>query len=116
MVKKSKNVNVVADISLYGNREIGFGWLAGTDGGQLYGTGEPVAGQSCTDCVFQAAARLAGDRRFARNHKAIVRIFEPRGQMMAEMKLHSPTYFGNLKWQVAPVYEIQLADILAASE
>lgn len=110
-IKTAKTTAAPAEICLYGNREIGAGWLARTPDGRLLGDGDPVEGRMFTEAVWQAqdaleAAGVKGGR---------VRIFAAGGQRMAEEYLTHRAYFGDLKWTAAPVIEISVEAILAAA-
>jgi len=109
MTKTTKKAEtLVAEIALYGTQAVGAGWLARTADGRMFGTGEPNVRHNFTSAVWAAcdALRAAGCQ-------GLVRIFEPKGQLMSTVSLGGLVdrripYFGDLKWSPAPVYTINL--------
>ena len=102
---------VVADICLYGAGAVGAGWLARTQDGQMFGTGEPHAGRTMTSATW-----LACDALCSAGVSGLVRIFEPNGAMMATVSLaglkhRALPYFGDLKWTAAPVYALSVTAV-----
>lgn len=84
---------VVADLCLYGNRGIGFGYLLAAGNKILSGDGEPKADRDLTTCLFMAAADLS-ERGI---HEGIVQVVAPGGESMAEVDLGwGMPYYGML--------------------
>lgn len=108
---KSKALKIVAEICLYGNREVGSGWLASVPGGHLLGDGEPRSYWSLTDALWMAV----GELRVMGVASGAVRIFAPGGRFAADVKLSEVGYYGNLPWKAAPQYEIDVAELIRAS-
>lgn len=115
----TKSTKLVAEICLYGNGPTGCGagWLARLADGSLLGDGEPKAGRSFTEAVFQACDHVlrAYGACGGRPRTAIVRVFASGGERMADTDARHPGYFGDLKWQPATVYVIEAADLNAAA-
>jgi hypothetical protein len=106
---------LLAEICLYGNMEVGAGWLVRTHDGKMAGTGEPRqtadGPESFTVAVYKACLWLR-DNGYKSGD---VRIFAPGGRKMAEMPVQSFRYYGAIKWKAAPVLEISAEDIERAS-
>ena len=111
MVRQKAKVKVVADICLYGTRDIGIGWLAQVIGGKLLGNGEPIRNQTSTEAVWLACHAINYDGISSGR----VRIFAPRGEKMAVADLNHPGYYGDLKWQAAIRYTIDVSELSASS-
>lgn len=112
VVMNAKQKNTVmenATICLYGNRDIGFGWLA-VYGGECYGNGEAKEGRGCTECVFQACDALV-----KAGATGNVEIYNPGATMMATANVNRPGYYGNLKWGPAKVWVIGVEEIEEAA-
>lgn len=105
MKATKKNPVENATVCLYGNRDIGFGWLA-VYCGECYGDGEAKAGRGCTDCVFQACESL--EKAGATGN---VEIYNPGATMMATADVRRPGYYGNLKWGPAKVWVLGVEEI-----
>jgi hypothetical protein len=106
---------VVGSICLYGSQECGAGYLAAIGplkDGQLYGTGDPVLGRSMTQAVWIATHHFSE----AGIYRGIVKVYASGGKLVADYDLATIKYFGELKWEPAPVYTIAMEDILAAAE
>lgn len=86
---------ITAVVCLYGNRNIGAGWIVSDKKGQA-GTGEPVANKSFTEAVYEAVDALK-----ARGVTGTIRIFAAGGQHYAEVGVDRVPYFGDLKWNAA---------------
>lgn len=99
-----------ATICLYGNWDIGFGYIA-VLGDKTFGDGEPVKFRSCTDCVWLACEEL-----IAAGFDGLVEIYAAGGERRAVSHVRKVGYFGNLKWERAEPLVIQMVDILAAAE
>lgn len=107
---------IAAEICLYGTQAVGAGWLARTADGRMFGDGEPNIRRNMTSAVW-----LACDELRAAGVSGLVRIFEPTGQMVSTVALdglkhRAIPYFGDLKWEAAPVYTISAEALIAASE
>lgn len=91
---------IVAEICLYGNREIGFDYLARTDAGftadSMPGTGEPMRFESMTAAIW------AADRELAPLAGRYVNIFAPGGERYTEARLGSIPSAGSLAWVPVP--------------
>lgn len=113
--RKPRKVENVADICLYGAPSCGYGWLASTADGRMFGTGEPRITRSLTDSLWYAALDLIG--YLGERPQGNVRIFAPGGQRMAILRLAEVTrkYYGDLVWTPAPVLEISAEAIEAAT-
>lgn len=91
------NLNVVAEVALYGTRFTGAGWLARTKESPVFGEREPAAERSFTDAVFEAVGQLQRGHQLTAGH---VRIMAPGGEAMAFVDLAEPVpTFGSLEWQ-----------------
>jgi hypothetical protein len=101
----TRKTSIVAEICLYGTSTIGAGWLAQTADGKMFGDGEPVAGRNFTHAVWLAVEALQD------NHvtRGMVRIFAAGGQMMAVVDINKLGYYGDLKWQPAIQYVVEVA-------
>lgn len=102
----ARTVVPVAEICLYGNSAAGSGWIACiADGAKIIGNGELKPGRSMTEAVWLAADELEG----ADITRGIVRIFMAGGDLCADVEIgkHIP-YFGDLRWQRAPLYAISV--------
>ena len=109
-------MSLVAEITLYGNHEIGAGWLARTkaEPGNILGDGEPVAGRPFTVAVWMAdnALKETGCK------PGKVRIFAAGGERYAEAALGNIPYYGSLEWRDASEFAVTVPAeaIEAASE
>lgn len=124
MAKTTKTTNpVVADICLYGNSQIGAGWLVamnpevvvvpvGSKG--LIGTGDPVEGQSFTEAVFQAMDHVLAA---AGQVTGQVRIFHPGGETMTVVQVGDFLNYGTLVSRRVPavVYVVPVDALMAAA-
>jgi len=100
----------VADICLYGGATHGAGYFARTIDGRMFGDGEIVQTRSLTSAIWLACQDLCD----AGVESGTVRVFEPRGELMASFQFGSQwPYFGNLKWTAAPQLVINAADLEA---
>ena len=119
-ITKAMEESVVADVCLYGTRDVGAGWLVemnpaytlDSTGKTMLGDGEPNAMRGFTEAIYQAchAVRLAmGGMSYG-----MVRIYEPNGKMMALASVNHPGYFGDLKWSAAPVFAMNLSELVEA--
>lgn len=106
---------ITADICLYGNRETGAGWLARTSDGTLLGDGEPRVNWNFTYAINDAADAIVAHERANGRESHYARVFASGGRMMATMSLKRPGWFGDLKWEQAPVLEISAEAIDAAA-
>lgn len=121
MTNANKTSTVSAEIALYGNREVGFGYLATVEGkfGQtciIAGDGQPRVGTLLTDCLFSGRQAL---ERQGVDGKATVAIYAPGGERVAYLPLRKISNFGAIPgtaWQAAPVYVLSAAEILRAAE
>lgn len=110
MSKRTKNI--VAEICLYGNSQVGIGYLATEKAyNRTHGTGEPCSGRGATGAVFLAC----DDLKRAGCPDGLVRVFAMGGERMADIDLCNPPYFGDMKWVPATVYEVAVEDLLAAA-
>lgn len=88
---------IVGSICLYGNRDVGAGWIASTEvAGQAktFGDGTPAVGRTFTEAVWQAkdAIRKAGTA------SGRIRIFAAGGEFYADDKVERTAYFGDLRF------------------
>jgi len=109
MGDKKRAAGEVGDICLYGNRQTGAGWIATAVDGQQAGDGEPREGRCFTLAVALAVEALEEMADWGRYSWAWV--YEPSGRRRAKVDLMSPGYFGELVWEPAPVYEIDLSKL-----
>ncbi len=106
MAAKSKSPEAI--VCLYGNLEIGAGWLVSinrsnpkTGGGlTMLGTGEPVAVRTCTTAVWQALEAIRETGLLATT--AAVRVFAAGGEAYADLRLHENKWYGDLVWNHIP--------------
>lgn len=111
--KSSQATKPVADVCLYGNTQIGFGYLTRVEStGKMTGDGEPKEGRSCTDCLHLAKADLEAQGIAG---KAQIAIFMAGGERVSYVGIQDVTYFGSLKWEVAPVLTINATDLMTAA-
>lgn len=103
---------VVAEVCLYGTSFTGAGYLARTAAGRMFGTGDPVKERTFSEALWRAQHEL----RQAGTPDGPVAVFSPDGQRVALVGLNEATYFGALDWKPAPVYEIPVEALLAASQ
>ena len=106
----AKSKKLVAEVTLYGNGPsgCGAGFLVRLEDGRMLGTGDPVAGRSFTEAVWQAfrAAREAGVV------EGLVRVFNPHGRHCDLPADRTPPYFGDLKWSdTATVYTLDVSEL-----
>lgn len=106
-----RKLKLVAEIALYGTPQHGAGFIAHGPGGHIAGDGELRPYWSMTEAVWMALSEL----RVAGISEGIVRIFAPGGQLMAESEISKVGYYGNLKWQRAPQYSIEVEELVRAS-
>lgn len=106
---------VVAEITFYGTRQTGAGFLAYAAGRKIAGSGDPVQGRGFTDALFLAVQAL-NDAGIV---DGFVAVYEPSGLKMALIDLaFTVPYYGDLAWLPAPVYVLSVTDgllTLAAS-
>lgn len=95
-----------ADICLYGNRETGSGWLAALPDGHLLGDGEPMASRMFTEAIWQAQDALV---RAGLSLRTPVRIFDVGGMRIARATVALIPPYGDLKWEAAPFYVLEVA-------
>lgn len=86
----------VAEICLYGAQSCGSGYLARTQAGGRFGTGDLVSGRSMTEAVWLAV----DDIRQSGVTRGVVQIFAAGGERVARVDLgsHVPTV-GELPWR-----------------
>ena len=77
----------------------------------MLGDGEPAIGRGATGALWLAceALRNAGA-------SGSIEVFEPTGRLRAVCDAKRPGYFGDLKWEPAPVLLIGADEIMAAAE
>lgn len=102
-----------AEICLYGNHDIGAGWLARIDKDRrMFGDGEPCEGRSFTEAVYMAAGTLV-----ANGCKGYAMIYDPTGRRQARVRLGGHIgYYGDLPWEPARQWQIDLDQLMAAAE
>lgn len=107
----SRTQKIVAEIYLYGTNKIGFGWLASYRG-QILGDGEPKAGRSCTETVWDACDSLRVAIQANDGGKAgafgLATVFAPGGQHEGEIEIGRPGYYGDIEWRAARVYVVDV--------
>ena len=109
--KSRKNQNIVAEICLYGNHQIGAGWLARLENGELLGDGEPRQGRCFTSAVWLAADEV----RKHVSQSGYAWVYAAGGRMRAKIEIAHVGYFGNLPWESAAPLEISSEAIEAAA-
>lgn len=103
---KRTNKTVVAEVCLYGNSEIGAGWLASVNGiPGILGDGEPKAKRSFTQAVFEACESIRKDGITS----GLVTVTAPGGEWEGDVGLNRPCYYGDIQWRPAKVYVFRLA-------
>ena len=111
-MKKAKGI--CGSICLYGSHRCGFGWLAHvgplTRETKMLGDGEPAAEVGATGAMWAACEALRKD-----GARGSVEVFEPSGKLRAVCDVDRPGYFGDLKWEAAPVLLIEADEIMAAA-
>lgn len=112
-MKKSKGI--AGSICLYGSNHCGFGWLAHCGplnrDAKMLGDGEPMMGRGATGALWAACEALRLD-----GANGLVEVFEPAGKLRSICDVNRPGYFGDLKWDPAPVMVIEAAEIMAVAE
>jgi hypothetical protein len=103
--------NLIGDVGLYGNREIGFGWLASHKGG-LIGTGEP-GHDSMTTAIWSAVDALRSE---GLDGTGMIVIYAPGGERCAVYRLDSVPTVGQMTWRPAPTITITADQIAAAAQ
>jgi hypothetical protein len=106
--KSNKSDAIVADVCLYGTREIGTGFIYSTPEGTRGGDGVPRSHIDLTMGILCAMNEL----RAAGIRDGKIRIFAPGGKFMAIVGLNQFVYYGNLTWQPAIQYEISVEELL----
>lgn len=93
-----------AMIGLYGNREIGFAYLADTRGSSVFGDYNPgdakLAHEDATTALFTACAELSARKVTGRANVQIDRKL-PDGRTLvrsADIEIGNPPYFGSIRW------------------
>lgn len=134
MANKKENLQVVGSVHLYGTTQSGFGYLAFTRSGRDLRSMVKVGGEDSFS--RQAKVTTSGTEAFWRGMEDIkdalegrhvprpevrglveIHIDLPSGPRMAVVELHKAwPYFGDLKWQAGPVYEISAEEILKHAE
>lgn len=140
--RKSRTVKateIVATICLYGNHEVGYGWLAhvgaklvGDGGGprigelaanavslacmavgMMLGDGAPRRGTTATESLWNACNAVA----LALGHcRGLVCVYAPGGRFSGETALGFPGWYGNITWRPAPVFAVKVDEILKHAE
>lgn len=89
---------LVAEICLYGNHEIGAGWLANT-GTDLLGDGEPFQDRTFTSAIWSALEAIREARPDLNKRGNVVAIYTPGGtnRVLVDLSQHVPS-FGQLAW------------------
>ena len=110
-----KHNAICGSICLYGSHRCGFGWLAHRGplnrDTALLGDGEPAMEVGATGALWAACEALR-----AAGASGKVEVFEPAGKLRAVCDVDRPGYFGDLKWEAAPVLVIEADAIMAAAE
>ena len=122
MARAKKNAAArrsVGEVCLYGTSDVGAGWLAKVAGSDaVLGDGEPVAGRTFTVAVWQAVEALVAAGMTQRRGDGVW-VFEASGRMRAFYPLTGwprASRFGDLAWEPAPQYVLNVDALLAASE
>lgn len=95
-----------AMICLYGNYQIGHGFIADVRGGDHCGTGVPesrgpLTGASMTEAIVRAIREMREANPNLVGSNSRVAIFAPGGEQVAYTTIGGFTYAGNLKWEHA---------------
>jgi len=119
--RAATKAGAVGSVALYGTHAIGFGYIARTTDGRMFGDGEPMPHRSATDALWLGVTALeaTGPKR-----GGVVTVHQDVGgvPLVAEVKLGGARpYFGDLVFKTgsdyAPTaYVIDAAAIIAASE
>lgn len=114
MKKQRTTEKPSAEICLYGNHELGAGYIAAIDRKivTVSETADPKRDRTFTDAVFLGVGAL----RDTGYTTGTVRVYDVGGLRMADIQVSNPPYYGSMDWKPAQVYEIPLADLLAAVE
>lgn len=98
---KSKKMQIVASLALYGNREIGAGWLAqvkgvkGEDGRPVvFGDHDPKRDRSFSNAIAEGMAEIR-----SRKVMGLVRICDAGGARFVDIRLDSAVYYADLMWK-----------------
>jgi hypothetical protein len=100
---------------LYGSHVCGAGWLVTVPGrpDEVFGDGEPSNGRNMTEAVWLAQDEI---RRLG-YEKGEILVFAAGGERMARITAERlAPYYGDLTWELAPVYTISMEAILEAAE
>jgi hypothetical protein len=104
--------NTTQDICFYGNRNVGFDFLA-TLNGEIFGQPSPEVLRfgTLTECLFTALRELR-----ERGARGTVALYAPGGELCSSVKVGEFVSWGSLKWTAAPVYVLSVEAIEAAAE
>ncbi len=114
---RKKASKVLGTVCLYGTSAAGCGYIAAatptTGGPELFGTGE-LRFESFTDAMWMGLKDL---RAKGGLQKGLVTVFLPDGTRMSTLSIESVwPYFGELKWEQAPVLTLSVEALVEASE
>lgn len=95
-----------AMVCLYGNYQIGHGFIADVRGGEPCGTGVPesrgpTSGASMTEAIVKAIREMRDTNPAIITSNDRIAIFAPGGGQVAYTTFGGFTYAGNLKWESA---------------
>lgn len=104
--------NTTQDVCFYGNRSVGFDFLA-TLNGEIFGQPSPEVLRfgTLTECLFTALRELG-----ERGARGMVTLYAPGGELCSSLKVGEYASWGSLKWTAAPVFTLSVEAIEAAAE
>jgi hypothetical protein len=106
------DAKLVGEVCLYGNGQMGAGYIATLPDRRMFGDGEPVEGLSMNDAYWLGCL----DLKEAGAGPGLVRVYMAGGRRVADADISNPPYFGELRWVLAEVFTISFDDIVAAAE
>lgn len=117
MTKRITKTTLVGAICVYGNHNVGHGYIADIAGGRMFGDGKPVAGRSATEAVWLAADAIR-DALGHSNGLVAVHVDAAGGSpMVAFAPLANVPSFGSLAWQRAePAVTLSPEDVSRMAE
>lgn len=112
MSKKRKTAEIVGEVCLYGAPHCGYGYIATTRGGSMFGTGEPNARYSQTDAIWSGLIDLQNAE-----YVGDVNVYASGGELMATTSNAGTfQYPGQMKWGPAPKLTISADELIAAAD
>lgn len=105
----------VGSVALYGTSRTGWGLIARTIDGRMFGDGEPKATRSATAALWLGLDALQ-DMTGARAGSVSITLDTDRGPVEATVEVTTRAYFGDLVFKPGTLHAIDAAAIIAAAE